>query len=121
MATSPLSGSSLPFNIPSAFDAVKAIDAEFWPLHAHWRPLEDEFNASAYGSDDPEGEALLNQATAARDAMFLCEVWTAAALLVKFEACEEGDCMSSTIRPGISVFDAIKWDCERVMQRELGL
>lgn len=124
MATSPLGPRPLPFKIPTGFDALKAIDAEFWRLHGEWRQLEDDFeNHPKFPDEDPESEAMLDRASDARDAMFLRGVWTAAALLMKLEACEEGPASSVVameLRPGITVFDVIQWDCERIFQREAG-
>ena len=121
MATAPLGGDALPFKIPTDFELIKAIDAEFWRLHATWRRLEDEMEASPYSGDDPEGQAMIDVASEARDAMFLRGCWTAAALLTRLEAFEEGGVCNQQLRPGISVFDMLKWDAERVAKREMGL
>lgn len=125
MATNPLGRGASVINLASAVSAVKAVDAEFWRLHAKWRQLEDAFeNYPGYPDEDPVAERMLDEASDARDAMFQCGVWTAAALGAKLAACREG-CASSVIdmslRPGFSVFDVIEWDCGRIAQREAGL
>lgn len=125
MATQPLGGKPLPFNIPTGLCAVQAIDAEFWRLHAQWQLLEDEFETHPGFPDQcPESAALLDRATAARDAMFGRGVWTGTALFAKLAACRAGGAgslMEQDLQAGITVFDVIQWDCERIMKRDLGL
>lgn len=125
MDKTPLGRGELPFKIPSEIDAIKAIDATFWQLHAQWRTLEDEFeNYPGFPDEDPEAERLLDMASAARDAMFLRGVWTGAALMAKLAAIEEGQPCSvidMQLTSGITVFDVLKWDAERIFQREAGL
>ena len=125
MATNPLGRRAPSINVAAAVSAVKAVDAQFWRLHAKWRTLEDAFeNYPGYPDEDPVAERMLDEASAARDAMFQCGVWTAAALGAKLAACNEGGASSvidMRLRPGFTVFDVIEWDCERIAKREMGL
>ena len=124
MATSPLGRGELPFKIPTGIDAIKAIDGEFWRLHAQWRLLEDEFESDRRFPDEcEEQQALLDRSTDARDAMFRRPIWTAAALMTKLAACHEGGAaslMDQELHAGFTVFDHIRFDSERVFQREAG-
>lgn len=123
MATNPHSGGALPFKIPAGLPHIHAIDAEFHRLHATWRAQEDAFEAyPGYPDEDPVAEAMLDQATATRDAMFAAPVATATALALKMEAVREGGADSiihMEIAPGLTVLDAIERDLHRIAQREV--
>lgn len=125
MAISPLGRGELPFKIPTGIDALKAIDATFWQLHAQWRLLEDDFeNYPGFPDEDPVAAKMIDAATAARDAMFMRPVWTGAALLTKMEAVQEGGASSIAdmlLIGGMTVFDVLKADAERIFKREAGL
>lgn len=111
--------------LPDAIAAQKDEDPEFWLLHSEWRALAAAHEGRGCAVDEGEGMVdLLDRASAARDAMFLAPVSTASALLVKMEACAEGGAdsvIATELRPGVDVFAMLRWDCERVMKRELGL
>lgn len=110
--------------VPTGLDGIKAVDADFWLLHAAWRQLKDECAASPCQADDPEGQVRLERASKARGSMFLSPVRSASALLAKLVACDEGSpgsVVDELLLPAITVFEAIKNDCERVSQREAQL
>lgn len=115
MANSPLQADSALFN--------QTADAEFWQLLSTWRRLEDAFENSPYSGDDPEGEAMLDRATAALDTMFERPVATAAAVLAKLEVCGELDPMALMGRPlqaGGTIFAAIRRDLQGLAAAESG-
>ncbi|MBV1918574.1 MAG: hypothetical protein KUG65_11020 [Sphingomonadaceae bacterium] len=123
MANNPLSGSNLPFKIPAGIDVTQTLDAQFWRLHAIWRLMEDEFEMDPrFPDEDDIARAMCDRASDARDAMFASPIRTATALMVKLEACREGGAgsvMEMRLRSGVSVFDVIQWDCERLVKREM--
>ena len=125
MATAPLGPRELPFKIPTGIDAIKAIDATFWQLHARWQLLEDEFeNYPGFPDEDTVAAQMLDVASTARDAMFLRPVWTGAALLMKLEAAGDGGAsmvIEQELRGGVTVFDILRADAGRIFQREAGL
>lgn len=125
MAMPPLGPGELPFKISGDVNAILAIDAEFWRLHAQWRVLEDEFeNHPGYPDECPIAQELLDRASAARDAMFLKSVWTGAALIMKLKAIAEADAscvVGMRLVGSLTVFDVIQADAERIFQREAGL
>ena len=123
MASEPLGARPLPFNIPTGIDAIKARDAEFWRLHAIWRDFEDQFESDPRSLDGSErSELMLERADAARDAMFRRPVRSAIALAAKLDACREGgpgSTLDMELQSGISVFDVIQWDIDRLCKLEL--
>ena len=123
MATNSLGGDNSPFNRHDNIDAVCNQDDLFWRLHETWRAFEDEFETSAPPEHETEKrEIMLDRATGARDSMFLCPVRTASALKAKLEAIREGDAGSvieMDLATGVSVFDVIQADCERLVRREM--
>lgn len=125
MATQPLGGKPLPFKIPTGLDAIKAIDAEFWRLHAVWRLLSDQFGMDPeYPDESPRVAAMADRLTDALYAMLSRGVWTAAALLMKMETMQQDGLSGFTdteIAPGFTIFDMLKADCGRIYQRESGL
>lgn len=123
MATNPLSGGALPFNIPAGLSHIHAIDAEFHRLHASWRAQEDAFEAyPGYPDEDPVAQQMIDQASDTRDAMFAHPISTATALALKLEALRDG-CASSLVdtevAPGLTALDAIERDLRRIAQREV--
>lgn len=125
MASHPIGKGELPFKIPTGIDALKAIDATFWQLHARWQLLEDEFeNYPGFPDEDPVAARMLDQASAARDAMFGRGVWTGAALLAKLEAVAAGGgsmVAEQDLQAGFTVLDMLQGDAGRIFQREAGL
>jgi hypothetical protein len=109
------------FNLPASLSTVCNQDLAFWRLHAQWREAEDAFEASPYAGDDPEGELMIDHATALRDAMFMESVSTATALAAKLDAISEGGpagVVGMDLPNDRSVFDVIRRDCQRLADRE---
>lgn len=125
MATAPLGPRELPFKIPTGIDALKAIDATFWQLHAQWQLLEDEFEIyPGFPDEDLVAAQMIEQSSAARDAMFGRGVWTGAALLAKLEAVAAGGgsmVAEQELQAGFTVLDMLRGDAGRIFQREAGL
>lgn len=122
MATEPLRGQPLPFNIPTGIDALKARDAEFWRKHGAWREAETAFEAQPSMPDDsPVAAALFDRADALRDAMLSTGIRTGAALAMKLEAVREGDwqTMNCELPCGLTVADVIEADVGRIAKGEI--
>lgn len=122
MAINTHSGGPLPFNIPAGLSHIHAFDADFHRLHASWRAQEDAFEAyPGYPDEDPVAEAMLDRATAARDAMFAHPIDTATALVLKLEAARDGGAglFEMVVALGVTVADAIERDLKRIAQREV--
>ena len=112
-----------PFNPPASVSALYDQDAAFWQLHARWREAEDAFETGPYAGDEPEGEVLADIASDLRDAMFLESISTATALAAKLEAIEDfGPCGAVGMElPGdMTIFDAVRRDCQRLADLEAG-
>lgn len=123
MDSSPVGGRPLPFNIPTGFDAIKARDAAFWPAHATWRAIEDEFEAwPGFPDECPRARILMERAEAARLRMFSTAVRTASALSLKLEAVREtgsGAAWDTEVRPGLTVADVLEADVGRLVKLEM--
>jgi hypothetical protein len=114
-----------PFNRSASIAAVYAQDAAFWALHEQWREAEDAFESGPYAGDEPEGELLADRASDLRDAMFIESISTATALAAKLEAMADGDNLAGMIEMelpgGLSIFEALQRDCQRLADAEAGV
>ena len=107
-----------PFNLPASISTVYDLDAAFWQLHAQFQEAEDAFETSSFGSDEPEGEVLADLWSDLRDAMFLESISTATALAAKFEAVEDVGAAMVMVAEGMTIFDALRRDCQRLADLE---
>lgn len=112
-----------PFNLPASISTVYDQDAAFWQLHAQWREAEDAFETGPYAGDESEGEVLADIASDLRDAMFLESISSATALAAKLEAIEDygpNGAVGIELPGGMTIFDAVRRDCQRLADLEAG-
>jgi len=121
MADKSLWGDSNLFNLPDRLLPIHSRDAEFWRLHAEWRTREDAIELDT-SEDDDVVNAMVEHCDEVMLPMMDCRVSTAAAVLAKLESLREttGQSLGREISDGVSFFDAIVRDIERLAQLEIG-